>query len=197
MNTRDPQIIMASASPRRGELLQQIGIAYEALPVDIDESMHEDEGAEQHVCRLALEKAQAGSQKSRTRLPVLGSDTIVLLDDRVLGKPANKQDAIAMLSSLSGREHQVLTAVAMVHADKSQCLLSRSRVRFSVLSRADIEAYWATGEPADKAGAYGIQGLAAQYIERLDGSYSGVMGLPLFETAQLLKEFGIKVAGHE
>ncbi|MDH5483774.1 MAG: Maf-like protein [Gammaproteobacteria bacterium] len=197
MNTDTPQIILASASPRRGELLQQIGIAYEALPVDIDESMQGNEDPEQHVCRLALEKARAGAEKSRTRLPVLGSDTIVLLDGRVLGKPGDKQDAVAMLSSLSGREHQVLSAVAMVQGDKSQCLLSRSKVRFSSLSSGDIEAYWATGEPADKAGAYGIQGLAAQFIERLDGSYSGVMGLPLFETSQLLKEFGVKIAGHE
>ena len=187
------QIVLASASPRRRELLDQIGVNYEILPVDIDEIARPDEAAEAFVQRLALEKAQAGYKKQRNSLPALGSDTIVVLNKRILGKPKNKKDGLSMLAGLSGHEHQVLTAIAMVDAERSQCLLNTSHVFFRPLSEQEIQAYWDTGEPADKAGGYGIQGIAAQFIERLDGSYSGVMGLPLFETAQLLKIFGISL----
>ena len=186
-----PQIILASASPRRRELLDQISVSYEVLPVDIDETADPGEAAEDFVKRLALEKAQAGYKKQRNSLPVLGSDTIVILNEQILGKPKNKKDGLSMLAGLSGHEHQVLTAVAMVDAEQSQCLLNTSHVFFRPLSEREIEAYWNTGEPVDKAGSYGIQGIAAQFIERLNGSYSGVMGLPLFETAQLLSFFGV------
>ncbi len=188
---RSTQIILASASPRRRELLDQIAVTYEVMPVDIDETVNSEEMAEVFVQRLALEKARAGFKKQRNSLPVLGSDTIVVLNKRILGKPKNKEDGLSMLAELSGQEHQVLTAVAVVDAEQSQCLLSVSHVFFRPLSEQEILAYWNTGEPADKAGGYGIQGIAAQFIERLDGSYSGVMGLPLFETAQLLKTLGI------
>jgi len=190
---KNSQIILASSSPRRRELLDQIGVNYEVLPVDIDETARPDEDPEVFVQRLALEKAQTGYKKQQNSLSVLGSDTIVILNNRILGKPKNKKDGLSMLSGLSGHEHQVLTAVAMVDAEKSQCLLNTSHVFFRALSEQEILAYWDTGEPVDKAGSYGIQGIAAQFIERLDGSYSGVMGLPLFETAKLLKNFGISL----
>ena len=187
------QIILASASPRRKELLDQIGVHCQVLPVDIDESVKPGELAEDFVIRLALEKARVGLQQSETKLPVLGSDTIVLVQGQIFGKPENKAHGLQMLAALSGRSHQVLTAVAMVTDEKSQYLLSKSSVYFRELDEREMLAYWETGEPADKAGGYAIQGLAAQFIERLDGSYSGVMGLPLFETAQLLKAFGVAV----
>ena len=190
---KEPQIILASASPRRRQLLDQIGVSCQVMPVDIDETVKVGESAEDFVTRLALEKASTGYQRSETKRPVLGSDTIVLLNNQILGKPENRAHAIQMLSSLSGHSHQVLTAVAMLSEDKKQCLLSTSSVFFRQLSEDEIQSYWETGEPVDKAGAYAIQGLAAQFIERLDGSYSGVMGLPLFETAQLLKAFGVTI----
>jgi len=187
------RITLASASPRRGELLDQLGVDYDVLPVDIDESIQAGETDEGFVQRLAMEKAQTGFDRQGTEQPVLGSDTIVVLKHRILGKPKNKDDGLAMLSALSGQQHQVMTAVAMVHAEHKACLLNISQVSFRSLSEAEIEAYWDTGEPVDKAGGYGIQGLAAQFIRRLDGSYSGVMGLPLFETAQLLEKFGVQL----
>ncbi len=191
------KILLASASPRRAELLKQIGVDFDVLPVDIDETPKANELAEDFVQRLAVEKAEAGYKKQGNDTPVLGSDTIVLVDNEILGKPENKQHALDMMRRLSGKKHQVLTAVAMVKADKQRCLTNVSHVYFRQLTEKEIEAYWNTGEPADKAGAYGIQGIAAQFIERLDGSYSGVMGLPLYETAELLKEFGITTLSHE
>ncbi len=188
---KNPQIILASASPRRSELLQQLGIAHEVLPVDIDESHRLDESPEALVQRLALEKAYAGMQRSGTRLPVLGSDTIVVIHDRILGKPKNRADGLAILHALSGHTHQVLSAVALVNDERSEVALNISRVSFCDLTDEQILAYWNTGEPADKAGGYGIQGIGAQFIKHLDGSYSGVMGLPLMETAQLLNRFGV------
>lgn len=185
------KITLASASPRRRELLDQIGVQYDVLPVDIDESHRSGESDEAYVQRLAIEKARAGFNRQETEQPVLGSDTIVVVDQQILGKPKGKADGLAMLSALSAKEHQVMTAVAMVDAQQELCLLNTSRVCFRALSPAEIEVYWNTGEPVDKAGGYGIQGLAAQFIQRLDGSYSGVMGLPLFETAQLLNKFGM------
>jgi len=185
------KITLASASPRRRELLDQIGVAYDVLPVDIDESHQPGESDEAYVQRLAIEKARTGFSRQGTEQPVLGSDTIVVLEQQILGKPRDKADGLAMLSALSAKEHQVMTAVAMVSAEQELCLLNISRVSFRALSSTEIEVYWKSGEPADKAGGYGIQGLAAQFIQRLDGSYSAVMGLPLFETAQLLEKFGI------
>ena len=185
------QIILASASPRRQELLDQINIRHQVLPVDIDETPHENEVAEDYVQRLALQKAQAGFQLSATELPTLGSDTVVVLDQQILGKPQHQQHGIDMLKSLSGREHQVMTAVSVVDGSQTQSALSISKVRFCALTDAQILAYWNTNEAADKAGAYAIQGIAAQFIEHLEGSYSGVMGLPLMETARLLRRFKI------
>ena len=191
------KITLASASPRRRELLDQLGVDYDVLPVDIDESIQTGETDEVFVQRLAMEKAQAGFNRHGTEQPVLGSDTIVVLKHQILGKPRDKDDGLAMLSALSGQQHQVMTAVAMVNAEHKACLLNTSRVSFRSLSEAEIEAYWNTGEPVDKAGGYGIQGRAAQFIQRLDGSYSGVMGLPLFETAQLLEKFGVQLLGDQ
>ncbi len=185
-----PQITLASASPRRRELLQQIQVSCEVLPVDLDESRFPDEEPEQYVQRLAQQKAAAGFALQPLR-PALGSDTIVVIDNEVLGKPADRQHAVEMLSKLSGRRHRVMTAVAVCGESKQSCLLSISEVCFCELSTAQIEAYWQTGEPQDKAGAYGIQGLAAQFIVAISGSYSGIMGLPLYETATLLRQYGV------
>mgnify|MGYP002713024578 FL=1 len=186
-----PSILLASASPRRAELLRQIGVHFETLPVNIDESPRAGEPALDFVQRLALEKAQSGYLQSGNGRPVLGSDTIVVVDEHILGKPTGREDALRMLELLSGRGHQVMTAVALVDGQKAASALNVSQVYFRSLQPSEIEVYWDTGEAVDKAGAYGIQGMAAQFIERLDGSYSGVMGLPLFETAQLLQQFGI------
>jgi len=186
------RIYLASQSPRRAELLQQIGVGFDVVSVTVDETMAATEAPEAYAQRLALEKAQAGWSQLRPdrQRPVLGADTIVIAGDTVMGKPASCRQAIEMLQTLSGNTHQVITAVALVgehEAVRSQC----SRVTFRTLTRQECEAYWETGEPRDKAGAYAIQGLAAMFITRLEGSYSGVMGLPLYETTELLKTFGI------
>lgn len=187
------KILLASASPRRRELLDQIGVQHDVLAVDVDEATRVGEVPEVYVQRLALEKAAAGFLRQTTtpKMPALGADTIVLLGDKILGKPKNQADGYAMLKLLSGETHQVFTAVAMATAEKSLCLLSRSKVSFRTLTDDEIAAYWNSGEPADKAGGYAIQGRAAQFIRKLEGSYTGVMGLPLFETAELLKDFGM------
>jgi len=187
-----PQLILASSSPRRRELLDQIQVSYKALPVNIDESHIPGESAEQYVKRLATEKAEAGYAKNPHCI-VLGSDTIVIIGPTILGKPENKEHGIEMLSLLSGNTHQVITAVAVHSSDYKACVMSLSEVEFAKLTAQQIEAYWQTGEPEDKAGAYGVQGIAAQFIKRIVGSYSSIMGLPLFETAQLLEKSGIKL----
>jgi len=186
------RIYLASQSPRRAELLQQIGVGFDVLSVAVDETMQASEAPVAFVQRLAMEKARAGwyTLTPERRRPVLGADTIVIAADAVMGKPANRQQAIEMLLTLSGSTHQVITAVALAgehEVVRSQC----SRVTFRTLTRQECEAYWETGEPRDKAGAYAIQGLAAMFIIWLEGSYSGVMGLPLYETTELLKTFGI------
>lgn len=194
----DSEIVLASASPRRLELLQQIGIHALVMPVQLEELMLDEELPLDFVQRLALEKARAGfelmSQKG-IELPVLGSDTIVELDGEVFGKPADIEQAESMLAKLSGRVHNVHTALAVKTAEAEYSALSSSQVEFAVLSNEMIKAYVATGEPLDKAGSYGIQGMAAQFVKKLNGSYSGVMGLPLFETAELLARVQIKVLG--
>ncbi len=187
-------IYLASASPRRAELLQQIGVEFEQIITNIDESRHQGEVAEMYVLRLALEKARAGlAMLAEGELrPVLGADTVVVCDGEILGKPADREQAMAMLASLSGRSHRVMTAVAMVRADgEEHSRLSVSDVTLREVSPDEAQAYWHSGEPADKAGGYAIQGLAAIFIEHLEGSYSGVMGLPLYETAQMLAALGI------
>lgn len=190
MTNKRPQICLASASPRRQQLLQQVDVDFEVVVPDIDETPRENEDAEAFVVRISKEKAEqvSGLRQSRAiaDLPVLAADTAVVLDNRILGKPENREHAIAILTELSGRTHVVLTAVTILYKGLSDTLVQKSQVTFAPLTPEQIEAYWDTGEPADKAGAYGIQGRAAAFISRLEGSYSGVMGLPLFETCQLL-----------
>ena len=187
------QLILASASPRRLALLQQVGIVIRQQVAEIDETPLNNEAAEDYVVRLALEKARAVRQHSvDERLPVLGADTAVVVDGRLLGKPENLAHAREMLQLLSAREHQVMSAVALVRG-REAVRLSVSRVWFRPLGKNEIDDYWRTGEPQDKAGAYAIQGVGAIFIERLEGSYTGVMGLPLYETSQLLQDFGIQV----
>jgi len=187
---KSPLITLASSSPRRRELLDQIQVSYDVYPVNIDESHLPGESAVQFVKRLAVEKARAGYEKFPER-PALGSDTIVVYGQHILGKPRDKQMAIEMLSMLSGKTHSVMTAVA-IYSDKHQhCALSTSEVEFTELNLQQIETYCESGEPLDKAGAYAIQGLAAKFIKNIHGSYSGIMGLPLFETGELLKKAGI------
>jgi septum formation protein len=188
-----PQLYLASASPRRRELLAQVGLVPEVIVQDIDETRLAGETPETYVTRLARQKAQVALRDPRCRLdlPVVAADTTVVCAGEVLGKPATREEARRMLQLLSNRTHQVLTAVAVARRDSCEVALVITQVRFRALSAAEIDAYWATGEPRDKAGAYGIQGLAAMFISRIDGSYSGVMGLPLFETLQLLRKFGV------
>jgi septum formation protein len=190
-------IYLASASPRRRELLEQIGVRYALLRLEVPEVRDPAESPEEYVLRVALAKARAGHAllEAGDMTPVLGADTEVVCDGEVLGKPQGRDEAIAMLHRLAGREHLVLSAVAVVRGEEEQSRLSVNHVRFRPLGDDEVLAYWHTGEPADKAGGYAIQGRAATFIERLEGSYSGVMGLPLYETAQLLECFGITVLG--
>ncbi len=184
-----PCLCLASMSPRRRELLRQIGVVPAVTAPHIDESVLPAEAPADYVVRMARAKAQAVFRPGNA--PVLAADTIVVIDELILGKPAGAAEAVAMLERLSGRTHAVLTAVALASAQGLSFRLSASAVRFRHLSRAECLAYWASGEPHDKAGAYAIQGRGAVFIEHLAGSYSGVMGLPLFETAQLLGAAGI------
>jgi septum formation protein len=187
-------LILASASPRRLELLAQIGVRAKVLPVTVDESVSPGERPAAYVERLALAKARAGLKAARREGwldPVLGADTAVTLDGRILGKPVDRAEAMAMLDWLSGRCHRVMSAVALVREDREAVKLSTSEVCFRVIPEAEREAYWRNGEGRDKAGAYAVQGAGAVFVERLSGSYSGVVGLPLFETAQLLADFDL------
>ncbi|ANE54087.1 nucleoside triphosphate pyrophosphatase [Methylomonas sp. DH-1] len=189
----NPQIILASASPRRRELLAQIGIRHLVNAVDVDETPLPGEQPAAYVERVAAEKSAVCASQNNSSLPVLAADTSVICDGRILGKPDDLQHAIEMLSRLSGRNHQVYSAVSLRSAGCHWQALSVSEVRFRPLSHQEIVGYWQTGEPCDKAGAYAIQGLASVFIESITGSFSGVMGLPLFETAQLLSQAGIEV----
>lgn len=186
------ELILASASPRRRELLAQIGVKFRCCPVDIDETPLPAEAAEAYVRRLALEKARAGLAVEPQAV-VLGSDTSVVIDGQILGKPRDEEDAVRMLLELSGRRHQVMTAVAVVSAARQAVETVITEVEFDHLDEARCRAYWQTGEPCDKAGAYGIQGLGAVLVRRIDGSYSAVVGLPLMQTAALLRQFDIPV----
>lgn len=193
--TASPVLYLASQSPRRRELLRQIGVIHEVLPVEVDERWRAGEPARDYVARVALDKARAGraALTPGCSVPVLGADTGVVIDGEVLGKPAHRNDGIAMLRRLSGATHEVLSAVAVAGTRGGAVRVSTSRVTFRTLTARECAAYWATGEPVDKAGGYAIQGLAAVFVAHIEGSYSGVMGLPLFETAALLKESGITV----
>ncbi len=186
-------LYLASGSPRRRELLTQIGVGFSILAAPIDESVQPGESAEHYVQRLALAKAASGlaTLPATSDAVVLGADTAVVVDGRILGKPADEADALAMLQLLSGREHQVMTAVALANGQRSEVRLVSSDVSFRSISIAEATTYWASGEPQDKAGGYAIQGLAAVFVSGMRGSYSAVVGLPLCETAALLAEFGI------
>jgi septum formation protein len=187
----NPFVYLASGSPRRKELLTQLGVRFDVLPVAVDEEPLPGEGAADLVCRLASAKALAGVAARRDPgVPVVAADTSVALGAELFAKPLDQADAARILSRLSGRTHAVFTAVAVADGQRERVELSRSEVTFRTLSPEEIAAYWRTGEPADKAGAYAIQGRGAQFVAELRGSYSGVMGLPLFETARLLTLFG-------
>jgi septum formation protein len=181
-------IILASASPRRRELLRQIGVDFRVVVSTADEQVLEGENPSDYVLRVARDKALDVRRREATTLPVLGADTAVILDQAILGKPGNRAEAIDMLQRLSGRTHEVYSAVALVLGNgQVHDSLNITRVTFAVLDPGWIEAYCDTGDPMDKAGAYGVQGRAAEKIARIEGSFSGVMGLPLFETSRLLQ----------
>jgi septum formation protein len=183
---------LASASPRRRQLLDLIGVPHVVTPADIDETPRSGEAADDYVCRLAREKSEAVWSRQKD-LPVLAADTTVVIDETILGKPDSEADAARMLKLLSGREHFVYTGVALQSPRGMRVGLSKSTVTFSLLTDTQIHAYWASGEPQGKAGAYAIQGFGAVFVANLAGSYSGVMGLPLHETATLLRNAGVPV----
>ncbi|MGZ5075980.1 MAG: Maf family protein [Methylobacter sp.] len=184
------QIILASASPRRKELLDQIKIAYRVHPVDLDETPLANEMPLDYVQRLAAEKSAACVAALGDSLPVLAADTAVVLDGLIMGKPKDRDDAFSMLRLLSGKMHRVYSAVSLRGREHGQAV-SITEVTFRSLTESEIEAYWQSGEPADKAGSYAIQGLGGIFVESINGSFSGVVGLPLFETAELLSRQGI------
>ena len=185
-----PVLCLASVSPRRRELLAQIGVPHIVAGAHIDEAVLPHETPREYVARLAQEKALAIWRRGQ-ELPVLAADTTVVLDDVVFGKPRDRADGLSMLQRLSGRSHEVLTAVALADKSGVEVRTSASAVRFRKLTPDECAAYWETGEPRDKAGGYAIQGWGAVFIESLTGSYSGVMGLPLYETAELLRAAGV------
>lgn len=189
-----PDIYLASASPRRCELLNQMGIRFGLLKVNEPESRLSHESAQDYVRRISLKKARAGRQLLSTKeyRPVLGADTVVLLNGEILGKPKNREHGLWMLDRLSGCSHEVLTAISLVD-EQERTRISKTTVAFRKTSLAERCAYWDNGEPHDKAGAYAIQGLGAIFIHNISGSYSGAMGLPIFETAEILHEAGINI----
>ncbi|MGB0127330.1 MAG: nucleoside triphosphate pyrophosphatase [Rhodocyclaceae bacterium] len=201
----EPRIYLASRSPRRRELLQQIRVSFETLLFrtgdrtdhDVDETPHRGEATADYVLRVARAKAQAASQRvlARRLMPyaVLAADTTLDVDGEIIGKPTDTEDAVRILKRLSGRRHRVLTAVAVCDGDRIIDSLNENQVRFRNMDEREIRRYVATGEPMDKAGAYGVQGRAALFIEEIHGSYSGIMGLPLFETGLLLRNIGYPV----
>ncbi len=187
-----PRLLLASRSPRRRELLSQLGLVFEAIDIDVPEQRGPDESPAQYVARVARDKARAAQRSvaAGAGVVVLGADTEVVLDGEVFGKPADAAAAAAMLRRLAGRSHEVLSAVCCVSEERVEAALSVSYVTFDALDGDAIRAYVATGEPFGKAGGYAIQGRAAAFVQRLEGSYSGVMGLPLHETVQLLSRLG-------
>ena len=189
----DYDLILASASPRRTEILQQIGVRHLVQPANIDETPTPNESAVDYVRRMALEKAQNIIAQSSASIPVLGADTCVVCDAQIFGKPQDKQQALDMLLALSGRTHQVYTAVAVGNAEDCAVLVSTTEVLFRKLSVQECISYWETSEPKDKAGSYAIQGYGAVFVESINGSYSGVVGLPIEQTAKLLDTFGVPI----
>ncbi|MBE0436585.1 MAG: septum formation inhibitor Maf [Methylomicrobium sp.] len=186
------QILLASASPRRQELLTQIGVSFKVFPVDIDETPYSDEAPLLYVQRIAAEKSAVALERAEAKLPILAADTAVILDGRIMGKPKDKGDCLAMLRFLSGRTHQVFSAISLRGFEHWQAV-NVTEVSFRDISEDEIIRYWESGEPADKAGAYAIQGLGGVFVKSIAGSFSGVVGLPLFETAELLAKQGITI----
>jgi len=194
----DPVLILASASPRRKELLQSLGITTHVCSADIDESQLKGELPENYVERLALEKAKTvmsllsqDAQFEIGNLPILAADTIVTLNQQLFGKPKSQDDAMAIWQTLSGKTHEVMTAIALLKESQQYTALSTSKVSFKELNQQEMEMYWQTGEPADKAGAYAVQGFASAWVKSISGSYSGIVGLPLYELNGLLKKVGL------
>ena len=184
-------LLLASQSPRRAELLKQIDVAFSQYSVNIDENVLPHEKPEDYVQRMAQEKSSLGYQRAQTNQIVLGADTIVVANNCILGKPKDKTDGIRMLGILSDNSHQVFTAVTLTSDTKQKTIVVGAQVCFGSLSSKQMEWYWQTGEPQDKAGSYGIQGLGGQFVKHIKGSYSAVVGLPLYQTRILLTEFGI------
>jgi septum formation protein len=185
-------LLLASSSPRRRELLLRLGVAFQVRPQDIDESVLNLEKPYDYVQRVALDKALSALAANPDAL-VLAADTSVIVDDQILGKPQDSGDALSMLNLLSNREHAVLTAVTLANSERQRSTVVRTTVNFRSISAAEAQRYWATGEPIGKAGGYAIQGFGAAFVESIEGSFSNVAGLPLFETAQYLQEFGVAI----
>lgn len=188
------QLYLASKSPRRRELLAQLGVTFDCIDGSVDETTHGNEVPQNYVLRLAIAKAAAGRKNMQlglSHVPVLGSDTSVVISNDILGKPRDEQEAVVMLSRLSGNSHIVYTAVAVNHNGAIRTVCCATKVFFAAMTLSQINSYIATGEPMDKAGAYGIQGLGGRYIQKIEGSYTSVVGLPLYETGMLLTECGV------
>ncbi len=193
--SQHPDIYLASRSPRRRELLDQINVYYQVVMPDVPEQQQPLESPEDYVLRLALSKAKAGWSMipATEKRPVLGADTVVVMDGVVMEKPLGRDESMAMLTALSGQTHQVMTAIALVTESDYDSALSISQVFFRQITEQEKAAYWATGEPEGKAGGYAIQGMAAAFVERIEGSYSGIMGLPLFEVTKMLAQKNIHI----
>ena len=186
-----PQIILASSSPRRERILRDIGIRFIKCPADIDESVLPGEKPDKYVRRMAEAKAKKIAKQKKHK-PVLGADTIVLIDGRILGKPKNREQALRYITLLSNRTHSVLTSVALVRRDRCKSILARAEVTFRKISKREAILYWETGEPKDKAGGYGIQGVGGIFIDRIEGGHGTVIGLPVLETEKLLRLFNVE-----
>mgnify|MGYP000297045218 CR=1 FL=1 len=186
-----PMLILASQSPRRKELLSQLGYQFETISADIDESILSNESPHDYVIRLAIEKAKVVAENQTADCVVLGSDTSVIYDNQILGKPANMEECCQHLLMLSNNTHQVLTAIAAIRNQQIYSAIISTDVTFKSLSTEEIKRYWQTDEPQDKAGSYGIQGIGGQFVKQINGSYSAVVGLPLYETAQLLAKLDL------
>ena len=193
MRTKKQQVYLASGSPRRAELLTQMGVNFQRVSINVPEILSEDESCEDYVFRLAQEKAKAGLDSlSEENSVVIGADTVILLGDSIMQKPIDENDAFKMLSLLSNNTHLVLTAVSVCNQEKSETVVQTNKVTMCEISEAEISHYWFSGEPQDKAGGYAVQGKGAMFIKHIEGSYSGIMGLPIYETARLLNSFGVK-----
>lgn len=186
-----PQVYLASQSPRRQELLRQVGVRFALADSAVDEVPQPGQAPADYAVAMAVAKARAARVPDGAALPVLGADTDVALGGDILGKPRDRADGLDMLRRLAHRTHQVYSAVAILHGERVETALSVTDVSFGTVTPAQAETYWDSGEPADKAGGYGIQGLGAQFVKEIRGSYSGVVGLPLYETLQLLRRFGV------